>query len=211
MEEERPSEIVSDESIAGTSDNNITYFRPPFYQRVLANLIDVFIMVILFFSLFLGSREIVKRTPDYRAKQQQLTEIRLNSGIYAYDDNNVLRDIVTVLNSDKGQTAKSRSTRAKKAIEQFLTYSSKVSNEEDYLFIVNDYRSFRLDESLQIENINMFVIDDNDEVVENPELLKEWNPFHQIFIQPILKKPTKSTLITRSKLFSQLQFLIIKN
>ena len=173
MEEEKSPEIVSDQQVAGSSPKtDIVYFRPPFYQRVLANLIDALIMIFVFLSVFLGVREIVKNTPNYKAKQQQLSEIRLNSGVYEYDDNNVLRDIITVLNSDKGQTAKSRSVRAKKAIEQFLTYASEVASEEDYKYIVNDYRSFRLDESLKIQNIPMFIVDENDEVVENPELVE---------------------------------------
>ena len=173
MEEEKSPEIVSDEAVASSNpETNITYFRPPFYQRVLANLIDALIMIFVFLSVFLGVREIVKNTPTYQAKQQQLAEIRLNSGVYEYDDNNVLRDIVTILNSDKGQTAKSRSVRAKKAIDQFLTYASEVASAEDYAVIVDNYRTFRLDVSLQIENIKMFILDENGEVIENPELVE---------------------------------------
>ena len=91
------NEIVSDQKVASTNKKmEVTYFRPSFLFRVLANLIDILIVVIVFVSGFLGVREIIKANPDYKAKNQELIQIRLDSGVYAYDDDNILKDIISI-------------------------------------------------------------------------------------------------------------------
>ena len=106
--EENVNEIVSDGAIAKTSPKiDISYYRPKLIHRVLANVIDILIFAFVFVSSFLGVRELIKINPTYQAKSQELIQIRVDSGLYEYDDDNILRDIVSVLNYDKGQTAKS--------------------------------------------------------------------------------------------------------
>ena len=168
-EELEKNEIVSGQEVA-QSKVDIVYFKPPFYTRVLANLIDVLIFIFLFAALLLGIRAIINSTPTYQSKSDELTEIRLNSGVYAYDDNNILRDIISELNYDKGQTAKSRYVKSRNAIETFLSYSSEVCTSEQNEEIVKDYNTFRLDENLKHENIPLF-IKDGDNIIENPTLI----------------------------------------
>ena len=116
-------------------------------------------------------REIIKANPTYKAKNEQLIQIRVDSGAYAYDDDNVLRDIISVLNYDKGQTAKSRMVRSRRAIETFIAYAHEVSTEEKYNTIVNDYYEFRLAEDMKTGNMPLFVLDADNQVVENPDVL----------------------------------------
>lgn len=171
--EEKINEVVSGEAVATNSqDINVLYYRPKFSHRVFANLIDILIFIFVFLSCFLGVREIIRNAPTYKAKNQQLTQMRLDSGLYEYDDDNVLRDIVSVLNYDKGQTEKSRMTRSKKAIDTFVSYAKSVATNENYEEIVKDYREYRLKETMVHNDIPMFVVNESNEVVENPVLFE---------------------------------------
>lgn len=171
--EDHINEVVSDAEVATDSQNiNVLYYRPKFTHRVFANLIDILIFAFIFISCFLGVREIIRHTPTYSAKNKELTQMRLDSGLYEYDDDNVLRDIISVLNYDKGQTAKSRMTRSKKAIETFVSYAQSVATSENYEVIVKDYRDYRLSEKMVHNDTPMFVVDEHDEVVENPVLFE---------------------------------------
>ena len=171
--DEKPNEIVSDAPVAATeTKTNISYFRPALHLRVFANLIDILILVFVFLSSFLGVRELIKINPTYKAKSEELIQIKIDSGVYEYDDDNILRDIVSVVKNDKGQSAKSRAVRSRKAIERFVTYASEVCSDETYKIIVDDYRSFRLDPSMTKGDIPLFVIDEEtNDVIENPVLL----------------------------------------
>ena len=168
--EENINEIVSDSEVATNSQKiDVLYYRPKLTHRVFANLVDILIFAFVFVSCFLGVREIIRATPSYKAKSQQLTQIKVDSGLYAYDDDNVLRDIVSVLNYDKGQSAKSIVNRSKKAIDNFLSYVQEVAPSK-YEEIVLDYRNFRLAEDMKYNNTPMFITNEENEVVENPVL-----------------------------------------
>lgn len=168
MDEEHINEIVSDAEIASSSKEiNISYYRPKFYQRVFANVVDILLFIFVFFSCFLIVREIIANVPEYKTKSEELTQMRVDSGLFAYDDSNALRDIISVLNYDKGQSAKSRAVRSKKAIDKFIAYVPDDKREE----IVKDYRDFRLDNKMMHNDIPLFVIDESNEVVENPSLI----------------------------------------
>lgn len=166
------NEIVSKDDVPlNDKDTKILYYHPKFTHRIFANLLDILIFIFVFFACFLGVREIIKANPTYQNKSAQLTQIKVDTGMYAYDDDNILRDIVSVLNNDKGQTAKSRAVRSRKAIDTFLTYVEANSTNEIYQEIVKDYRDFRLDESMTHSDIPLFVLDENNQVVENPTLI----------------------------------------
>ena len=199
------NEIVSDQKVASTSKKmEVTYFRPFFLFRVLANLIDILIVVIVFVSGFLGVREIIKANPDYKAKNQELIQIRLDSGVYAYDDDNILKDIISVLNYDKGQTAKSRMTRSRKAIDTFITYAHEKATEEKYNIIVNDYYDFRMSEDMKSGNTPLFVLNAENQVVENPELIESaesvaspiYKTYYEKAYKPFIDEHIQGYLVT---------------
>jgi len=182
--EDHINEVVSDAEVAtNNQDTNVLYYRPKFTHRIFANLVDILIFIFVFVSCFLGVREIIRHTPGYQAKQQELTQMRVDSGLYAYDDDNVLRDIISVLNYSKGQTAKSHMTRSKAAIEKFIKYIGDLSEDEKYVdyktelvknlnVVVEDYRNYRLSESMVHNDTPMFIVNESNEVVENPALFE---------------------------------------
>lgn len=167
------NEVVSKDDVpVNDKGTNVLYYHPKFTHRVFANLLDILIFIFVFFACFLGVREIIRANPTYQNKSAQLTQIKLDTGMYDYDDDNILRDIVSVLNNDKGQSAKSRAVKSRKAIDTFLSYVEANSTNEMYQNIVKDYRDFRLDGSMTHSDIPLFVINENDEVIENPVLIE---------------------------------------
>ena len=202
--EDHINEVVSDAEVAGSNQNtNVLYYRPKFTHRIFANLVDILIFIFVFVSCFLGVREIIRHTPGYQAKSQELTQMRLDSGLYQYDDDNVLRDIVSVLNYDKGQTAKSRMTRSRNAIETFVSYARSVATNENYEEIVKDYREYRLSTTMVYNNVAMFITNESNEVVENPALIDSaettssqiYNEYYKKAYQPYIDNHLQAYLV----------------
>ena len=182
LEEDVRNEIFTDKEIS-SKQREIRYFRPKFYHRVFANFIDIFIFAIIFIGLFSLSRLIASNVPDYQAKVNELETIRIESGLYVRNDKNELKDIVSYINNDNSNTAGSRVKKAKRAIETFFTYSETKMNSEDYQIVLKDYDDFRLDEKLTYDNKPLFVKDENDEIIENPELVEGASNLSPIFQQ----------------------------
>ncbi len=207
------NEVVSGQKVATNNEEiNITYFHPKLVHRVFANLIDILIFILLFFSIFLGVREIIRVNPSYKAQSQELVTIKVDSGVFAYDGENVLRDIVTVLNNDKGQTAKSRAVRSRKAIDKFVEYVYENATEERYEEIVKDYREYRLDDAMVQDDIPLFVVDENNEVVENPALLESvesvssniYTVFYQKAYKPYIDNRVQAYLVIAIPRYKQI-------
>ena len=177
-EELKKEEIIDPSEIRSPyQKQEIVYYKPMFHRRVMANLLDIIIFAFIFVSSFSICRLIVSSTDTYKNNFNQLDEIRLNSGIYIKDGNDKVSDIITVLNSDTANNNQYKKERANLAIDTFLTYASSVCSTSDYQEIELNYREFRLNTSLTYNNSDspyngypLFVINDNNEVVENPEL-----------------------------------------
>ena len=172
----KPNEILSQDSIAD-KEMRVIYYRPPLHRRVLANFIDIFIFVIVFASLFMASRAIVSNTKTYQNNMATLEQIRLDSGLYVKNKSGETKDIITYLNSDTAFNSEYKKVESKAAIETFLSYAKSVCGSDTYREMVVDYNSFRTDSSMvykndssQYNNMHLFVVDENDEIVENPDL-----------------------------------------
>lgn len=208
----KTNEIVTENDVPINNDTNVLYYPPKFTHRIFANLLDILIFVFVFFSCFLGTREIIRANPTYKNKSEQLTQIKVDSGIFAYDEDNVLRDVVSVLNNDKGQTAKSRAVRSRKAIETFISYAEVNASNEMYIEIVNDYRSYRLADSMKHNDIPLFVVNENDEVVENPALIESvesvssqvYVTYYEKAYQPYIDNRVQAYLVTAIPTYNEI-------
>ncbi|MBP5217127.1 MAG: RDD family protein, partial [Bacilli bacterium] len=195
------SEIVN-ESLSGPKVE-IVYQRPKFFRRVMANFMDALLLIFLSVSCFLGFRAIIIHTPDYQAKTEELLSIRLDSKMYAYDDNGILQDVVTSINKDAANSAYSRARKAKLAIQGFFDYASEKATPENYSLMADDYRSFRLSPDMAYSSSPLFVLD-GEEVVENPELVggatildNIWNIYYQQAYAPFIDGHLQGYLVTR--------------
>lgn len=187
--EEQLDTILEEGSISAKSKKQeIIYYRPKFHRRIMANLLDIIFFAFTFFSLFLLNRYIVGITPTYKANTNSLNEIRLNSGIYMEDGDSQITDIITVLNSDTNFNTEYKKKAASGAIDKFLNYASTVCDEEIYQIIAKDYDDYRLDSSMVYNNTSssfngaaLFVLDEDNNIMENPELLEPSNYVPSIY------------------------------
>ena len=183
VEKYQPNEILEQGSVVSPKQE-IIYYRPKFHRRVLANLIDIFVFVIIFASLFLATRAIVSNTSTYQNNMAQLEEIRLNSGLYTKDKTNNTTDIITYLNSDSGFNNEYKKVMASEAIDKFFDYAKEVCIEVTYLEMKENYNKFRLDDSMiykhegsTYDGAKLFLQDDSGAIYENPDLIE---PSHYV-------------------------------
>ena len=181
-----------------TVENKIEleYYFPPFYRRVLANVLDAILFVFAFFGLFIGVRGIITSTPEYKAKINALVDLKIESCLYIpvptsenglnfinniisylQDDDKFppaspteIIDVVSVLNDSGNFGDQSKINGAEAAIKGFLTYCEEVCSEADYANILTDYESFMLSDELTNESgIHYFVKDEEEKIIINPE------------------------------------------
>ena len=105
---------------------------------------DIIIFAFLFICLFVAARKIATSTSGYQAKDKELTELKISSGLYDYDSNNVLRDKISILDNASEENAESRKNKAAKSIDTFMLFSKEKLSERGYEVIEKDYRDFRL-------------------------------------------------------------------
>ena len=180
-EEEKLDEILEQGSVVSPK-REVVYYRPKFHRRVLANLVDILLFAFLFIGLFSLDRYIVTNTSEYKSNMKEFNQIRVDSGIFVDLENGNYEDIITHLNSDSKNNSEYKMRKAREAIEQFITYSSVVSSETDYKYIVEDYDKFRLNDKLvykyskatEWDGMPLFV-QSGDEIIENPVLIDEHN------------------------------------
>lgn len=168
---------------------NLEYYVPPFYRRVLANVIDVIFFLLAFVGLFIGVREIVTSTSEYKTNIVAMAQIKVDSCLYIPDSLTTINkiteyieaeekvlpedikdvvDIVSVLNNTNlfGTTAQFDGSRA--AIAGFHSYCADVSTPENYDIIIADYETFMLSDNLvDSEGIHYFIKDVDEKIIKN--------------------------------------------
>lgn len=147
----------------------VKYTRAKLHRRVLANLVDILIFVLLFIGSFIGLRSLVVGSSTYQQNETQLISIKKDSGIFINDSSGALRDVITVFNNDDALSMGQKKNKAKNAITTFFEYAEEVCSTEVYLTMTKEYDDFRLE--LKEGETYYFVID-NGEIKETGELLE---------------------------------------
>ena len=161
---------------------SVNYTEPKFWHRCMANFVDFFLMLCMFFLLFIAARAIVSVTPDYKRTENRIAEIQLASGLYIKDDytGDKIVDIVYYLNNrsdilygnEFDATKESNPTgkigKIIVAIDTFTSYCKDNSPKERYDELVAYYDEFRL-ETTTSDGVHYFV-KDGDKIVPNETL-----------------------------------------
>ena len=116
----------------------IEYKRPPFYRRVFANLIDIILVALCFFSFFIGIRSIVTSNSSYKEKVSVINKTKKECGLFIEYQGHYV-DVVTYLNAQKDFSSSKKIKEITSSIDNFLEYSKANLNLEDYEEIKNDY------------------------------------------------------------------------
>lgn len=182
---------AKDIETSANSPKNIEYIRAPFPRRVFACFLDAIIFLFVALCCFLGCREIVTKSKTYQAKDNELTTLKVGSGLYSYDANNVLKDTIGILDTAPEHNAQSRKIAAEKEINTFFAFAKERVDEATYKVMMDDYDAFRTNSSMAINGTKMFVEIDG-VIVENEELIStasgNGSPIYKEYYEKCYKK-----------------------
>lgn len=147
----------------------IEYKRPPFYRRVFANLIDIILVALCFFSFFIGIRSIVTSNSSYKEKVSVINKTKKECGLFIEYQGHYV-DVVTYLNAQKDFSSSKKIKEITSSIDNFLEYSKANLNLEDYEEIKNDYYTSLTSADIVYDGVKMFVFEDG--LLKENELCK---------------------------------------
>ena len=147
----------------------IEYKRPPFYRRVFANLIDIILVALCFFSFFIGIRSIVTSNSSYKEKVSVINKTKKECGLFIEYQGHYV-DVVTYLNAQKDFSSSKKIKEITSSIDNFLEYSKANLNLEDYEEIKNDYYTSLTSDDIVYDGVKMFVKEDG--LLKENELCK---------------------------------------
>ena len=142
----------------------ISYYRPTLSKRLFSRIVDALILVLFSLGLFVSIKAIYSNTDNVKNAQQTLVNVRVDSGIYDYK-NNELINVATICYQDTKMSYSQKETYLLERLDKFFSYIKGYS-EESYLKVKNDYDEFRLSSSLSYNNNPLF-IKENDEIIKN--------------------------------------------
>lgn len=160
------------------SNVEVVYQRPKLFNRVMAEVIDLFLLFICFVPLLLAARGIVNATPLHRDTLNLVEKMRVDSCLYVKEGNKTVEVASYLKSSDDGGSYSYLKTQARSYIEGdggeilgFLNYckDGEYGSEELYNFVTEAYENYLLDDKYSISGEHFFV-KDGDKIVENPAL-----------------------------------------
>ena len=165
------------ESLNNSEVVTVNYVRPKFWHRVMANFVDIFLMLLLFVGLFVGTRAIVQNTAYYKNKMSSMHQMQLDSGLYVANPGNDVSggniDIIYYLDTYKaiyghefdgvsadGGEPIGKNGLAVKAINKFIDFCQSHASNDRYLEIIAYYEQARLEPTLN--GIHYFIKEGDD-------------------------------------------------
>lgn len=193
-------DIVNVEEAGKVSTNkipeiSIQYKPAPFHRRIFANLIDILILALLFFLLFIGIRQIVSSSSEYISKQEYITQTRKESGLYI-EYKNQLTDIVSYYSNNADLSSSQRKKGAASSINKFIAYINNEIDNEKSVIIQSNYDEYRLNKALNYGGVMFFVRDANNAIVENPLCTASEQIFFEKAYSPYIDLQCQSYLLT---------------
>ena len=207
----------------------VEYTKPKFFHRIMANLIDIFIMIVLFFGLFIGTRAIVQATPYYKNVQARIFDMQIESGLYVkYGDPEKIVDIVYYLGdeakqvgtygrefdgvntSDPNKAPEGKVGLIVRSINQFISFCEINSPNDRYQELLGYYDSYRL-ETVDDNGVHYFVRD-GDKIVPNEEISNDGTKlkyfFNNVYVPFVEKRciPFLSANVTEYRNLSRIDF-----
>lgn len=215
-----------EEQVLQDREENVTqveYFQPKFWHRVMANFVDIFLFVIVFLGLFVGTRAVVQATPSYKANLNEMYNLRLESGLYTkvYSSTGSTVDIVKYLeeqepvygdqfdieideNGNPTEYLFGRNGKCVFAIKTFINFCKEECSEERYNDIVTYYSQGRLDATY--DGVHLFV-EQEGKVVANESFSStatNLKYYFSSFYKPFIEKKCLPFLSTNVSRYRQL-------
>lgn len=170
----------------------VVYARPSIFRRVMANLIDIILFIILSFSFLLAARTIVNNTSSHRAQLDIVNKTRLDSSLYVEYKGNIVSVLTYLENSGiSTDTRKMILSRAyiegkhdeEDDINGFLAYcQGEYGSEQLYKTVKDAYDKTRLDAIDALTGKHYFVVDEvTKEIIMNPDLTTPFVNYYKIY------------------------------
>lgn len=141
----------------------VKYYRPKFAHRVLANLVDIIIFILVFLGLFIGTRSIVVKTDKVSSTIKKLDTYKLESGMY-YERDGSLIDAVAYFEG-ANLTPDGKIKAPAQSISRFFTFIEEYRNEADYETIFKQYSDSQLNEVS--EGHHLFYLSSSGEILRS--------------------------------------------
>lgn len=124
----------------------VTYEAPPFHRRVVANLMDIMIFVLLFIAVFIPTNAITKITPQYVKANEVVNVTREECGFYVYEPSTKVYMAYPTYydNYAKDSTGYVKATTCAAAIDNFIAYVGDKKGENYRKEIQDEYDRYRL-------------------------------------------------------------------
>ena len=155
------------------NENSIEYEIPKLHHRVLGNLIDILLFVLVFILLFIGSRAIVVSTPYYKSNNETIDKYRSECGLFLHSSERDTWELLpTYYDANKDVVYPTRVINCKTAIARFHDYVLKAETlgevkEGTYEIVIKDYDDSRL--AVKYKGVNLFVWnEDKTAIIDNP-------------------------------------------
>lgn len=124
----------------------VTYEAPPFHRRVVANLMDILIFVLLFIAVFIPTNAITKITPQYIRANDIVNTTRQESGFYIYEPSTktymAYPTYFDYYATDS--TGYVKATTCAEAIDNFIAYVGSKCGDAKRQEIQDEYDRYRL-------------------------------------------------------------------
>lgn len=176
---------------------HIEYYPASFHRRVLADVIDFLIFILIGMLFFVGIRDIVVSSSSYKESQATIKNIKTASGLYEEKDGEA-KDIVTIYSSDSDLTKKELMDKYSSAIDFFVSYLKTDVSQEASEAVTKDYDSYRLSSSFAYEGEAYFV-SDGGKVIANPSCKATYQMYAENVYAPYLTGEAVSFLTKYSK------------
>lgn len=211
-----------------SSTIEIKYTRARFFQRVMANLIDILVLILLTLSCFLISRSIYNSTNEYKTMMNNINTAKIESGLfmdsayksiseienYLANENKVVpndmknvKDTVSILNDDKNYGVEAKIRGAKAVINCFFKYASNIIENETYDSMIQNRNEYFLKEDfvyIQNENkIPYFLLNERNEIIQNEECPLTQIEYYKIAYRPYIDTNLQGYLASKIPAYYQ--------
>lgn len=167
----------------------VVYTQPTLFRRVMANLLDFLILILLTFAFLFAARAIVNVTPGHLAQLNIVNQTRLDSCLYVEYNGRQVTTIQYLENSPSITTEKQKMDYARDSIEGsgetlgFLNFcnASHYGSLELYERVAKQYDDHRLKEEYKYLDEPYFVKNSENKVIVNTKCLADNSSYYKVY------------------------------
>lgn len=163
----------------------IDYDRPKMHRKILATTVDLVVFIFVFLTLFVSVRAIIQTTTRFDSAIENIRNVRSDSGVYITTDDSE-KDVVSYFTDNADYSESQKQNKYTNAIEDFIEYVQVELGDESATEIENNYYTYRLDTELTYEGETYFILDSENNVVENPDCTADIATYNENVYEPYL-------------------------